>query len=195
MATRQPGIRPVLGVKNAWHPGPSEAWPLVLVIVDEAHTFLNETKNDKERNKLTEEISRILEELIRKGRNVAIQVVLATQKATGDAIPTRIRDNCQVAISFAQRTSEASVAALGSDIADYPEAHPRRLQHPDYIGVASMVTESRPGFTLVRTPYTSDEAAAEVVEHTKHLVTDPLALIEYQLRGLHAVEDDDTQAA
>jgi S-DNA-T family DNA segregation ATPase FtsK/SpoIIIE len=49
-----------------------------------------------------------VEELIRKGRNVGIQVVLARQKATGDAILTRIRDNCQVAVSFAQRTSEAA---------------------------------------------------------------------------------------
>jgi S-DNA-T family DNA segregation ATPase FtsK/SpoIIIE len=163
-------------------------------VIDEAHTFFNETK-DREIDAKIREITRLVEELVRKGRNVAIQTVLATQKATGDAIPTKIRDNCQVAISFAQRTSEAAVAALGSDIADYPEAHPRRLQHPDYIGVASMVTESRPGFTLVRTPYTADETAAEIAERTKHLVTDPLALIEYQLQGLHAVEDDEDQAA
>ena len=32
------------------------------------------------------ETARLTEELIRKGRNVGIQVVLATQKATGDAI-------------------------------------------------------------------------------------------------------------
>lgn len=178
-----------------WSVGPSEAWPLVVVIVDEAHTFFNETKTDKERDKLTGEIARMVEELIRKGRNVGIQVILATQKATGDAIPTRIRDNCQVAISFAQRTSEAAVAALGSDIADYPESHPRRLQHADYIGVASMVAEARPGFTLVRTPYTSDETTAGIVEQTSHLVADPLALIEYQLRGLHTVDDDTAEAA
>lgn len=194
MVLRQSGIKPVLGVKNIWAVGPSEAWPLVVVIIDEAHTFLNETK-DRDHDKLTGEISRIVEELIRKGRNVGIQTVLATQKATGDAIPTRIRDNCQVAISFAQRTSEASVAALGSDIADYPEAHPRRLQHPDYIGVASMVTEGRPGFTLVRTPYTADDTAEQIAQQTSHLVTDPLALIEYQLQGLHVVSGDDAQAA
>lgn len=81
------------------------------------------------------------------------------------------------------------MAALGADIAEYPEAHPRRLQHPDYIGVASMVVEGRPGFTLVRTPRTSDQDAARIAADTAHLAADPLALIEYQTRGLHAVED------
>lgn len=189
MLLRQTGITAVLGVKNVWHVGPSETWPLVVVIIDEAHTFFNETKTDKARDKVTGEITRMVEELVRKGRNVGIQVILATQKATGDAIPTRIRDNCQVAVSFAQRTSEAAVAALGADISEYPDAHPRRLQHPDYIGVASMVTEGRPGFTLVRTPRTDDATAERIAADTAHLASDPLALIEYQTRGLHAVDD------
>jgi len=190
MTLRQEGITTVLGVKNMWHLGPSETWPLIVVIIDEAHTFFNETKTDRARDKTTGEITRMVEELVRKGRNVGIQVIVATQKATGDAIPTRIRDNCQAAVSFAQRTSEAAVAALGADIAEYPDAHPRRLQHPDYIGVASMVAEARPGFTLVRTPRTEDAVAERIAADTAHLVSDPLALIEYQTRGLHAVDDE-----
>jgi S-DNA-T family DNA segregation ATPase FtsK/SpoIIIE len=94
-------------VTDAWHFGPSLSWPLVLVVIDEAHTF-HERKGTspeiKAHNALVAELSRLVEELIRKGRNVAIQVLLLTQRATGDAIPTRIRDNCQVAISFATRT-------------------------------------------------------------------------------------------
>jgi DNA segregation ATPase FtsK/SpoIIIE, S-DNA-T family len=189
MRLRQSGIMRVLGVKNMWHLGPSELWPLVVVVIDEAHTFLNETKTDKDRDKLANEIAGLVEELVRKGRNVGIQVILATQKATGDAIPTRIRDNCQVAVSFAQRTSEGAVAALGSDIADYPDAHPRRLQHPDYIGVATMVVEGRPGFTAVRTPYTTDQDTEHTALTTAPLVADPLALLKAQLRALHPVND------
>jgi S-DNA-T family DNA segregation ATPase FtsK/SpoIIIE len=189
MELRQGAITAVLGRKNMWHVGPSDAWPLVIVIIDEAHTFFNETKTDKARDKVTGEITRMVEELVRKGRNVGIQVILATQKATGDAIPTRIRDNCQAAVSFAQRTSEAATAALGGDISDYPEAHPRKLQHPDYIGVASMVVEGRPGFTLVRTPRTEDESAERIARDTAHLVSDPLALIEDQITALNSVED------
>jgi DNA segregation ATPase FtsK/SpoIIIE, S-DNA-T family len=108
MVDRQASIAQVLGVTDAWHLGPSPSWPLVMVVIDEAHTFFHERKGTspevKAHNALVAELSRLVEELIRKGRNVAIQVMLLTQRATGDAIPTRIRDNCQVAISFATRT-------------------------------------------------------------------------------------------
>jgi S-DNA-T family DNA segregation ATPase FtsK/SpoIIIE len=38
MADRQAAIARVLGVTDAWDLGPSPSWPLVLVVVDEAHT-------------------------------------------------------------------------------------------------------------------------------------------------------------
>lgn len=177
MRRRQSEIRPQLGVKNLWHLGPSPAWPLVVVVIDEAHTFFYESKSDKKADALSAEVARLVEELVRKGRNVGIQTILITQKSTGHAIPTKIRDNCQVAISFAQRTSEAAIAALGSDINDHPHAHPRRLQDPAYIGVASMVAEGRPGFTLVRVPYVADEDAARIATKTAHLATDPAGLL------------------
>jgi S-DNA-T family DNA segregation ATPase FtsK/SpoIIIE len=180
MKARQATIRAVLGVKNMWHVGPSPSWPLVLVVIDEAHTFLNESKGADQESKRLDGIARqsvrLVEELVRKGRNVGIQVVLATQKPTGDAIPTRIRDNCQVSLSFAQRTSEAAVAVLGADIADYPDEHPRRLVDPAYVGVASMVAQGRPGFTLVRTPYVPDAVADSIVRRGAHLVRDPIEL-------------------
>src|SRR5215218_1810532 len=107
MVDRQGAIAQILGVTDAWHLGPSPSWPLVVVVIDEAHTFFHERKGTspevKAHNALVAELSRLVEELVRKGRNVAVQVMLLTQRATGDAIPTRIRDNCQVAISFATR--------------------------------------------------------------------------------------------
>ena len=180
MKVRQDTIRATLGVKNMWHVGPSPSWPLVLIVIDEAHTFLNETKGTDAESKRLDAIARqtvrLVEELVRKGRNVGIQVVLATQKPTGDAIPTRIRDNCQVSLSFAQRTSEAAVAVLGSDITAFPDEHPRRLVDPAYVGVASMVAAGRPGFTLVRTPFVPDEVADAIARRAAHLVRDPVEL-------------------
>jgi S-DNA-T family DNA segregation ATPase FtsK/SpoIIIE len=124
MVDRQGAIAQVLGVSDAWHLGPSPSWPLLVVVIDEAHTFFHERKGTspevKAHNALVAELSRLVEELIRKGRNVAIQVMLLTQRATGDAIPTRIRDNCQVAISFATRTVDGAVAALGRRSASTP---------------------------------------------------------------------------
>jgi DNA segregation ATPase FtsK/SpoIIIE, S-DNA-T family len=97
MLDRQGSISSVLGVTDAWHQGPSPSWPLVVVVIDEAHTFFHERKGTspevKAHNAVVAELSRLVEELVRKGRNVAIQVMLLTQRATGDAIPTRIRDN------------------------------------------------------------------------------------------------------
>jgi DNA segregation ATPase FtsK/SpoIIIE, S-DNA-T family len=126
MVDRQASISQVLGDTDAWHLGPSPSWPLVVVVIDEAHTFFHERKGTsaevKAHNALVAELSRLVEELIRKGRNVAIQVMLLTQRATGDAIPTRIRDNCQVAISFATRTLDGAVAALGRRSASIPRS-------------------------------------------------------------------------
>lgn len=95
---------------------------------------------------LVAENRRLVEDVVKKGRSVGICTILATQKSTGDAIPTAIRDVCPVALSFAQRTDEAAVAALGEDIRRYPEANPVSLQDPAYLGVASMV-QGRPGLS------------------------------------------------
>jgi hypothetical protein len=156
MVDRQGVIAQALGVTDAWHVGPSPAWPLVVVVVDEAHTFFHERKGTspevKAHNALVAEVTRLVEELVRKGRNVAIQVMLLTQRATGDAIPTRIRDNCQVAISFATRTIDGAVAALGEEIRQHPDASPVLLNDPAYVGVAVTSLPGRPGFHRVRTP-------------------------------------------
>jgi DNA segregation ATPase FtsK/SpoIIIE, S-DNA-T family len=151
MVDRQASIAQVLGVTDAWHLGPSPSWPLVVMVIDEAHTFFHERKGTsaevKAHNAVVAELSRLVEELIRKGRNVAIQVMLLTQRATGDAIPTRIRDNCQVAISFATRTLDGAVAALGEEIRQHPDASPVLLNDPVYVGVAVTSLPGRAGFT------------------------------------------------
>ena len=147
------------------------------LIVDEAHTFLAETKGDKKRMELVAENRRLVEDIVKKGRSVGICTILATQKSTGDAIPTAIRDVCPVALSFAQRTDEAAVAALGADIRQFPEANPVSLQDPAYVGVASMVVQGRPGFVRVRTPYVRDEDVARICQEAASLTRDPATLL------------------
>jgi len=174
---RSAAIRAGLGVKNFWQVGPSTSWPLVLLVVDEAHTFLSETKGDKNRMELVAENRRLVEDIVKKGRSVGVCTILATQKSTGDAIPTAIRDVCPVALSFAQRTDEAAVAALGADIRGFPEANPVSLQDPAYVGVASMVVQGRPGFVRVRTPYVRDEDVARICQEAASLTRDPATLL------------------
>jgi DNA segregation ATPase FtsK/SpoIIIE, S-DNA-T family len=191
MVDRQASIAQVLGVADAWHLGPSSSWPLVVVVVDEAHTFFHERKGTspevKAHNALVAELSRLVEELVRKGRNVAVQVMLLTQRATGDAIPTRIRDNCQVAISFATRTVDGAVAALGEEIRQHPDASPVLLNDPAYVGVAVTSLPGRPGFYRVRTPQVDHHQVAAVIRSTAGLRADPAALLAEQAPGLRVV--------
>jgi hypothetical protein len=191
MADRQRTIASVLGVTDAWHLGPSPSWPLVIVVVDEAHSFFHERKGTapevKAHNAVVAELSRLVEELVRKGRNVAIQVMLLTQRATGDAIPTRIRDNCQVAISFATRTLDGAVAALGEEIRQHPDASPVLLNDPAYVGVAVTSLPGRPGFCRVRTPQVDHHHVAAVIRATSGLRRDPAGLLAAQAPGLRVV--------
>jgi hypothetical protein len=57
------------------------------VVIDEAHTFFHERKGTspevKAHNAVVAELSRLVEELVRKGRNVAIGVMLLTQRPPG----------------------------------------------------------------------------------------------------------------
>ncbi len=172
----------VRGAKNFWHKGPTEEWPLIVTIIDEAHTYFREYKGSDPETKrlaaLAAENVRLVEELTRKGRSLGFLTILITQKPTGDAIPTSIRDVCSIGLSFAQKTADAAVAALGEDIRQWPDANPVTLQDAAYVGVCVMNAHGRPGFIRVRTPYVSDEHTARIAEATAHLTHDPGHLLE-----------------
>ncbi|WP_308315905.1 FtsK/SpoIIIE domain-containing protein [Streptomyces sp. CC228A] len=193
---RSSAIKYVLGRKDMWHGGPSSSWPWVVLIIDEAHTYFRDHKgSDKESKRLSAlaaENARLVEELVKKGRSVGILVILATQKSTGDAIPTFIRDVCPVGMSFAQKTADAAVAALGDDIREWPDANPTTLQDPAYVGVAVMNSPGKAGFTRLRTPYVKEEDAARIATATAHLTADPAALLAAQLpAGIDLTKDED----
>ncbi|MBE8471605.1 FtsK/SpoIIIE domain-containing protein [Streptomyces justiciae] len=179
---RSASIRKVLGKKNMWHVGPSADWPLIVVVIDEAHTYFRDHKGSDPATKrlaaFAAENARLTEDLVKKGRSVGFLTILTTQKTTGDAVPTFIRDVCPVGLSFAQKTADAAVAALGDDIREWPDASPVLLQDPAYVGVAVMSQHGRPGFIRIRTPYVADEDAARVAEATAHLVHHPARLLE-----------------
>ncbi|MEU6166255.1 hypothetical protein [Streptomyces tanashiensis] len=136
---------------------------------------------------LAAENARLAEDLVKKGRAFGILTILTTQKTTGDAIPTFIRDVCPVGLSFAQKTAEAAVAALGEDIRQWPDANPINLQDPAYVGVAVMSAQGRPGFVRIRTPYVPDAYAGHIAAETAHLVRDPFKLLE-DLTGRSVVD-------
>jgi S-DNA-T family DNA segregation ATPase FtsK/SpoIIIE len=175
MRARQQAIRSVRGAANAWRDGPSEDWPLVVIVVDESHTYVQTGR--RQFRDVAEENGWHLEQLVKKGRSVAMLTVLITQKQTGDAIPTAVRDVCQFALSYACKTDDAALAALGADIRQHPDVSPVRLVGPEHVGIAVACLPGRPGFTRLRTPLVDEECVAAIALDTAHLRHDPAELL------------------
>ena len=187
MVDRQGAVAQVLGVTDAWHLGPSPSWPLVVVVIDEAHTFFHERKGTspevKAHNALVAELSRLVEELIRKGRNVAIQVMLLTQRATG----MRSRPGSgTTARSPSVRHRHPRWCRGGAGRGDPPA--PRRLpgpaQRPGLCRRGGHEPAGRPGFHRVRTPQVDHHQVAAIIRATTGLRTDPAGLLAEQAPGL-----------
>ncbi|GAA3056379.1 hypothetical protein GCM10020229_80170 [Kitasatospora albolonga] len=178
---RSSSIRRVLGSPNMWAKGPSKAWPLVVLVIDEAHTYFRDYKGSDPATKkfaaLSADNARLVEDLVKKGRSVGMVVIVATQKATGDAIPTFIRDVCPVSLSFAQKTTEAAVAALGEDIRNWPDANPVGMQDSGFVGVATMASQGREGFTRIRIPYVNPDDTARIARSSARHTADPTTLL------------------
>lgn len=181
MRNRLANVIQITGHPNAWKVGPTPDFPLIVIIVDECHTFfdLDAAKRDKQAENYVRTCREMAGQLVKKGRSVLICTILITQKQTSDAIPTAIRDNCRIGASFAVRTKDAGVAALGEGIKEYASYCPTKLQPvPDYIGVmtTSLPTGADP-FVRIRVPEISEQAAAQRARETAHLRTDPTHLL------------------
>jgi S-DNA-T family DNA segregation ATPase FtsK/SpoIIIE len=176
MRTRLGSVLEVTGHKNGWHQGPTPEFPLVVVVIDECHTFfdLDAVKGNREAEAQVRACRALTGQVVKKGRSALFLVVLATQKQTSDAIPTAIRDNCRYGLSFAVKTREAAKASLGEHIAQYESFCPTTLQDPAYIGVctASLRTGQDP-FVRIRVPEVTEEAAAARAAETACKRSDP----------------------
>ena len=177
MRIRQRNVIALTGSKNAWHRGPTPDFPLIIVIWDECHTFfdLDSVKGDREAEKLVRSCRHNGAQMVKKGRSVLFLNVFLTQKQTSDAIPTAIRDNCTVGVSFAVKTRDAAVAGLGDSIRDNGAYCPTQLlERPTYIGVC---TASLPGdgqlFTRLRVPNVPEVYGAQRATETAVLLRDP----------------------
>lgn len=181
MRYRLANVVELTGGPNAWHMGPTPEFPLIVTIVDECHTFFDldavkgSSKEAKEAEQQVRTCRALSGQLVRKGRSVLFLTIFITQKQTSDAIPTAIRDNCGLGMSFAVKTKDAAVAALGDDIRKYDSYCPTGLQErPDYIGVCTTTLRTgKDPFTRVRVPEVSPAAAAARFADLAHLRRDP----------------------
>ena len=177
MRARSTQLRAQRGTAQFWDVGPTEDCPLVVVMVDESHTYV--TGSSKRDRETCESNVWYLTKLAKEGRSRGFVTIFVTQKQTADAIPTAIRDVCQVGISFGVRTMEGAVAALGDDIRQYPDIAPTELIGRQWAGVAVMRLPDRPGYHRVRTPYVSEADAARL--------TDSYGQLSRQPRPLHVL--------
>lgn len=173
---RQTRIRPELKVPNIWDVGPSPEWPILVVVVDEAHSYFEQISpatdpKIKARNAIAAENAYITQHCVKKCGSVGIWFIIATQKPTSDAVPTGIRANLTQRTCLGVQEETVAVAALGEGIKDHPEAMPTQFMNPRYIGCATTSSELDPGFTRFRSPYCSPRLAARAAKETQHLVT------------------------
>ncbi len=174
MRDRSAWLRANRGTAQFWEHGPTPDCPLVLVVIDESHTFVTAAaKSDRER---CESNTWYLTKLAKEGRSRGFLTVFVTQKQTADAIPTAIRDVCQVGISFGVRTMDGAVAALGDDIRQYPDIAPTELIGRQWTGVAVMRLPDRAGYHRVRTPHVAEADAARLVTQHAGLTRAPQVL-------------------
>lgn len=176
---RQTRIRHELGVPNIWDVGPSPSWPILVVVVDEAHSYFEQispatSKEIKERNAIAAENAYITANTVKKCGSVGIYFLIGTQKPTSDAIPTAIRANLTQRLCLGVQEEAVAVAALGEGIKDYPDAMPTQYMSQRYKGCATTTSEFEPGYTRFRTPYCSPRLAARASKETRHLVAGQL---------------------
>lgn len=179
MRSRLAAIRPGQPV-NRWHVGPTPDYPLIVTVIDESHTFmdLDAVKGQRVAEAHVRACRALTGQLVKKGRSVLFLTILITQKQTSDAIPTAIRDNCRLGVSFAVKTREAAVAALGEGIREFRSYCPTELLSPDYVGVATAgLPTAHDPFVRFRCPEVTEEAAAARAAETAHLRCDPTARV------------------
>ena len=180
MTDRLASVRQLLGVKNAWHVGPTEAWPLAVTILDECQSYLDLTavKGDKVLEPKVRRAIFLTSSLIRRGRSVMMLTVPATQKPTTDSLPSSIRDNCPISLCFGVKTIDAAAATLGTEIRRYESYSPVTLADPAYAGCCTVTLKTgQDPFTRLRGPYVTEDQAAEVARASAHLRKDPRAML------------------
>lgn len=116
------------GISNYWNAELTQRrahnQPFKLVVIDEAQELFHPAFSDKEMKQVAQETTELITTLVKRGRSAGVCLMLITQKPTSDAIPTAVRDNCQVKVAFKLDTAEAEKSALGTipDDLDLPRA-------------------------------------------------------------------------
>lgn len=153
------------GINNFWNAPAAVRRKLgmvpVVLVLDEVQTWTDTSGLSKDEKAVAEEITALVRSLIQKGRSAGIVTILTTQKPDATTIPTKIRDNASLKLSFRVSTVEQAVTILGKQSPGAPD--------PTHIlisqrGRCVMETEGH-GIQLIQAGYQStDELEAELAD-------------------------------
>ncbi|MGW0689671.1 hypothetical protein ACWD2L_40790 [Streptomyces sp. NPDC002754] len=123
------------GTHKFWKHGPTETIPLVPVLMDECHNYIDASGLRGKDKDLIESNQRLMRTVAKEGRGLGVLPIVATQKQTSDAIPTSVRDQLEVGICFPVFTMDGAEAALGSGIRKDEANDPTAMVDKDNPGV------------------------------------------------------------
>ncbi len=166
----------VRGNSNFWNLPIVAEHPVIVLLVDEVQTFTEEPKTmGKEKADLGKLITARLTQMVKKGRSAGLIVKPMTQKPTGDALPTAMRDNAGLRTAWWVTSRSAAEAILG------PIVNESTISPVD-------IGKSRPGVAVVdngsgelervRYPYVAENTAEHIAKATAHLRRDVTTLGE-----------------
>jgi len=189
--TRQESLHAERGTHKFWKHGPSLINPLMLVILDECHNYTDSAGLRGGPKELIEANQRLCRTLAKEGRGLGVIGIFATQKQTGDAIPTAVRDLLEVGVSFATATMDGAEAALGSGIRKDEANDPTAMIDKErFVGIAvAGGVPGRRGYTRFRTETHDEDDLIDLVFLSSHLRRDV-----FNPGGLHQVTDRDQRA-
>lgn len=190
--TRPGLLKAERGTHKFWKGGPTQANPLVLVIVDECHNYTDSGGLRGAEKELIESNQRLCKGIAKEGRGLGVISIFTTQKQTGDAIPTALRDLLEVGVCFATTTIDGAEAALGSGIRkDEPNSPIAMVDKERFVGIAvAGGVPGRRGYTRFRTETHDEERLMQLVQESAHLRHDVVT----SSGGLRLVTDLDKKA-
>jgi DNA segregation ATPase FtsK/SpoIIIE, S-DNA-T family len=154
------------GYRNGWKAGPSEAYPLRWLLIEEASVFfdLEAVKGDRDRERRVRACRGLAAQLLRRGRAPMHHTTLIVQKPVGaGGLPPELRDLCGLRWCFGVSTTETAVAALGDDIRQFPAMNPTLLQEPQHVGTAvALLRTGMSPYTFIRFPEIGEALADQV---------------------------------
>lgn len=105
-----------LAAANFWHLSSAQRRQLrmkpIFVILDEAQVWMKQSTN-KDKARIQARILECVENLIRMGRSAGIVVIITTQRPSAVSIPTDVRDNAQLKLSFRVTNDTMTQMVLG----------------------------------------------------------------------------------